>query len=99
MGTCHGKPSDKGHGSDDRKKVYEAQDSFVRQLVDDGNVTEDDDRDSIGPGMSRDVVLNLDFTNCFKQKYYFKLEKTLIFFLIAVFNLLYGLLNYINVRQ
>lgn len=38
---------DHGHGLD-RKRVYDAQDSFVRKIIDKADETNDDD--SVGPG-------------------------------------------------
>lgn len=54
MGNCAGKTSKDAYVMrNDRKRVYEAQDTLVRNLVDapDGSRAEDEgDADSVGPG-------------------------------------------------
>ena len=58
MGNCSGRPKSSkyketqgAHHDQDRKRVYDAQDSFVRGLIEhpDGNGS-DGDADSVGPG-------------------------------------------------
>lgn len=56
MGNCSGKsPKKESHAMrTDRKKVYQAQDTLVRALVDttDGSACNDEgDADSVGPGI------------------------------------------------
>ena len=52
MGNCTGKRQKKvvTHAQGERRKIRDAQDSFVRKLVDSNGDIDNVERDSVGPG-------------------------------------------------